>query len=272
MPSDSLPLRGQTALVTGAARGLGRAYALRLARLGADVAITDIDLQGAAQFGEKLTAATVPAEIEALGRRSIGLQADLTRRDQAVSAVERAISHFGRLDILVNNAGGAITPAERSRASEASEEDTRLLFDVNFMSMQFCCQAAAPTMKAQGRGVIVNVSSQSGVSTYKQGLIAAYAASKAAVAHYTRYLAAELGPHGIRANCISPGVMLTARVAQAVAQRGIGSPEELAQIPLGRFGEPEDCAGALEFLATDLSRYVTGQVISVCGGAVLTPN
>ena len=270
--SMSMSMSGQTALVTGGARGLGRAYALRLARLGADVAVVDLDLNGAALYGELLGAPSVPAEIEQLGRRSLGLQADLARHDSASAAVQQVIDHFGRLDILVNNAGGAITPAERSRASDSPEADTRLLFDVNFMSMQFCCRAAVPAMKRQGAGIIVNIGSQSGVSTYKQGLLAAYAASKAAVAHYTRYLACELGPHGIRANCLAPGVMMTARVAQAVAQRGIGSADELAQIPLRRFGELEDCAGVLEFLVTDLSRYVTGQVISVCGGAVLTPN
>jgi NAD(P)-dependent dehydrogenase (short-subunit alcohol dehydrogenase family) len=272
MNTPTLPLAGKAALVTGAARGLGRAYALRLARLGADVAVVDIDLDGAALYGEKLSAASVSAEVEALGRRSIGIQADLGKSDQATAAVERAIAHFGRLDILVNNAGGAITPANRSHPSEATEEDTRLLFDVNFMSTQFCCKAAIPAMKKLGAGVIVNISSQSGISTYKGGMIAAYAASKAAVAQYTRYLAAEVGPHGIRANCISPGVMMTARIAQAARERGIGTDDELKQIPLRRFGEVEDCAGALEFLVTDLSRYVTGQVISVCGGAVLTPN
>ncbi|HMO47782.1 MAG TPA: SDR family NAD(P)-dependent oxidoreductase [Rubrivivax sp.] len=268
----TLKLAGQVALVTGAARGLGRAYALRLATLGADVAVLDIDLAGAARYGEALGAASVPAEIEALGRRAIGIEADLARREAATAAVQRAVEHFGRLDILVNNAGGAITPAERSFASTSPEEDTRLLFDLNFMSMQFCCQAAVPVMKRQGRGVIVNIGSQSGIATYKQGLLAAYAASKAAVATYTRYLASELGPHGIRANCLAPGVMMTARVAQAVAARGIGSDDELAQIPLRRFGQVEDCAGVLEFLVTDLSQYVTGQVLSVCGGAVLTPH
>jgi NAD(P)-dependent dehydrogenase (short-subunit alcohol dehydrogenase family) len=272
MTNSTLPLAGKAALVTGAARGLGRAYALRLARLGADVAVVDLDLKGAASYGEELSAASVPAEIEALGRRSIGIQTDLARNDQATAAVGQTIAHFGRLDILVNNAGGAITPAERSHPSEATEEDTRLLFDVNFMSTQFCCKAAIPAMKRQGGGVIVNISSQSGISTYKGGMIAAYAASKAAVAQYTRYLAAEVGPHGIRANCISPGVIMTARVAQAARERGIGTADELQHIPLRRFGEVEDCAGALEFLVTDLSRYVTGQVISVCGGAVLTPN
>jgi NAD(P)-dependent dehydrogenase (short-subunit alcohol dehydrogenase family) len=267
-----MKLQGKTAIVTGAARGLGRAYALRLASLGADVAVVDINLDGAAEFGEQLAAPGVPAEIERMGRRSLGIQADLSQRQQAFDAIERARQALGRIDILVNNAGGAITPADRSLASATPEEDTRLLMDVNFMSAVHCCQAVTPVMKDQGSGVIVNISSQSGITTYNQGLLAVYAASKAAVTHYTRYLAAELGPHGIRANCLAPGVMLTARVAAQAAARGIGTDAEAAKVPLRRLGQVEDCAGVLEFLATDLSQYVTGQVISVCGGAVLTPN
>lgn len=267
-----MKLLGKTALVTGAARGLGRAYALRLAALGADVVVVDINLQGAAEFGEALNAASVPEEIQAMGRRSLGLQADLTQRSAAFGAIEATLQAFGRIDIIVNNAGGALTPADRSRASESPEEDTRFLMDVNYMSAVHCCQAVAPIMKRQGSGVIVNISSQSGITTYQQGLLAAYSASKAAVTHYTRYLAAELGPHGIRANCLAPGVMLTARVAAQAAQRGVGTDKEAQKVPLRRLGRVEDCAGVLEFLCTDLSQYVTGQVISVCGGAVLTPH
>jgi len=267
-----MKLLGKTAIVTGGARGLGRAYALRLASLGADVAIVDINLDGAAEFGERLGAPSVAAEIEHLSRRGLGIQADLTRRDQAFAAIETVQAAFGRIDILVNTAGGALTPAERSRASLTPEEDTRLLLDVNFMSTVHCCQAVAPWMKRQGSGVIVNISSQSGITTYNQGLLAVYAAAKAAVTHYTRYLAAELGPDGIRANCLAPGVMLTARVAAQATARGIGTDAEAAKVPLRRLGQVEDCAGVLEFLTTDLSQYVTGQVISVCGGAVLTPN
>jgi NAD(P)-dependent dehydrogenase (short-subunit alcohol dehydrogenase family) len=114
--------------------------------------------------------------------------------------------------------------------------------------------------------------SQSAISTYQQGLLAAYSAAKAAVTQYTRYLAAELGPHGIRANCLAPGIMMTSRVAAQAATRGVGTNEEAERVPLRRLGQVEDCAGVLEFLVTDLSQYVTGQVISVCGGAVLTPN
>jgi NAD(P)-dependent dehydrogenase (short-subunit alcohol dehydrogenase family) len=265
-------LAGKVALVTGAARGLGRAYALRLADLGADVAVVDIDLDAAREFGEALKAESVAAEIERIGRRSLGIQADLTRGDDARRAIRETHEAFGRLDILVNNAGGALTPASRSRASESPEEDTRFLLDVNYMSAVYCCQAAAPIMKAQRSGVIVNISSQSAISTYQQGLLAAYSAAKAAVTQYTRYLAAELGPHGIRANCLAPGIMMTSRVAAQAAARGVGTNEEAERVPLRRLGQVEDCAGVLEFLVTDLSQYVTGQVISVCGGAVLTPN
>jgi NAD(P)-dependent dehydrogenase (short-subunit alcohol dehydrogenase family) len=267
-----MKLQGKTAIVTGGARGLGRAYALRLASLGADVAIIDLRLDGAAEFGEQLSAPSVAAEIEQMGRRGFGIQADLTQRQQAFDAVASAFRALGRVDILVNNAGGAITPAERSYASLTPEEDTRTLMDVNFMSTVHCCQAVAPIMKKQGGGVIVNISSQSGITTYNQGLLAVYAASKAAVTHYTRYLAAELGPDNIRANCLAPGIMLTARVAAQAKARGIGTDAEAAKVPLRRLGQVEDCAGVLEFLATDLSQYVTGQVVSVCGGAVLTPN
>jgi NAD(P)-dependent dehydrogenase (short-subunit alcohol dehydrogenase family) len=218
-----MKLLGKTAIVTGAARGLGRAYALRLAALGADVAIVDVNLDAAADFGEALKASSVAAEIAQLGRRGLGVQADLTKQDQAREAIRRAHEAFGRVDILVNNAGGALSPAERSRASESPDEDTRFMLDVNYMSAVYCCQAVAPIMKDQHAGVIVNISSQSGVTVYQQGLLAAYSAAKAALTHYTRYLAAELGPHGIRANCLAPGIMLTSRVAAQVAKRGVGT-------------------------------------------------
>ena len=268
-----MKLDGKKAIVTGGARGLGRAYALRLATLGADVAIIDLNLEGAAEYGEALGAPTVAAEIEKLGRRGLGIQADISVNARAREAIDQVVAAFGGVDILVNNAGGHVTPSDRSDASLMPEEDVRKLLDANFMSTMFCCQAVAPVMKRQGGGVIVNTSSQAGITTYgHQGRIAGYAAAKAAVSQYTRYLAAELGPHGIRVNCLAPGVMLTARVAAQAAARGIGTEAEMQRVPLRRFGQVEDCAGVVEFLVTDLSQYVTGQVISVCGGAVLTPS
>lgn len=265
-------LAGQVAVVTGAARGMGRAFAHRLAQLGADVAILDIDLDGAAKFNETLQAPTVADEIVAMNRRSLGVQVDLTDRAATNAALAQVEKTLGRIDILVNCAGGLITPMERSTASVSPDEDTRLLFAANFDSMLYCCQAVVPGMRARGSGVIVNLSSQSGVSAYPGGKMALYASAKAAVTQYTRYLAAEVGPWGIRANCIAPGIILTSRVAAQAAARSVGSDAQAAEIPLRRLGVPEDCVGVMEFLVTRLSQYVTGQCICVDGGAVLTPN
>jgi 3-oxoacyl-[acyl-carrier protein] reductase len=269
--SDAV-LSGKVAVVTGAARGIGRAMALRLAALGADVAVLDIDLAGAAKFNETLGADTVEAEINAMGRRSLGVQADLADRAAATAAIQQVEQVLGRIDILVNCAGGFITPVERSTASATPDEDTRKLFGANFDSMLYCCQAALPGMRTRGSGVIVNFSSQTGVSVYPGGLMAAYAAAKAAVTHYTRFLAAEVGPWGVRANCIAPGIILSSRVAAQAAERKVGSEAQAQALPLRRLGTTQDIVGAMEFLVTDLSAYVTGQCICVDGGAVLTPN
>ena len=265
-------LEGKVAIVTGAARGLGRAYALRLAELGADVVIADLNLDGARDWNEQLSADSVSAEIEAMGRRSIGVQADLSKQPDVERVFAEAIAAFGRVDILVNNAGGAIARDSGPLATQTSQPDYDLLMDANVRSTLLCCQAAAPIMKEQGSGVIVNVTSQTGVSILPGGLLAVYGAAKAAVAMLTRNLAAELGPHGIRVNAISPGIIMTARVAAQAAARGIGTNSQADSLPLRRLGTVEDCAGVLEFLATDLSQYVTGQVICADGGAVLAPN
>jgi len=267
------PLAGQVAIVTGAARGLGRGYALRLARLGADVVVADIDLDAAREFNEALTAATVPDEIRALGRRSLGVQGDLRRREGAQALVQRTLDAFGRIDILVNNAGGAFSPVERSTASLMPDEDVDAMLDVNYRSALYCSQAVAPAMRTQRGGVIVNVSTMAALDASRTaGRLAPYAIAKTAVLQLTRYLAADLGPDGIRVNCIAPGSMLTERIRQQAAARGMQNEKETRRIPLRRFGEVEDCANVLEFLVTPLSGYVTGQCISVCGGQVLTPS
>jgi NAD(P)-dependent dehydrogenase (short-subunit alcohol dehydrogenase family) len=265
-------LGGRVAVVTGAARGIGRACALRLARAGADVVVLDRDLAGAAEFGETLTAASVPDEIIALGRRSIGIQVDLTDRPGVDRAVETILAEFGRVDILVNMAGGAVTPAERSHAADVPMEDVQRAMDVNVTTMLTITQALAPALEASGAGSIVNATGQSAITTYKDGLLANYGAAKISVLYYTRALAAQLGPRGIRANCVSPGVTMTARIASQAAARGVGTDDELSAIPLRRFAQPDDIAKAVEFLAGDMSSYVTGQCLSVCGGAVLTPS
>lgn len=266
------PLGGKVAIVTGAARGLGRAYALRLAKLGANVVIADLNLKAAAKIGEQLSADSVMAEVEALGRRSRGFEGDLREPEAVKQLFAEAIQTFGRLDILVNNAGVAVARGSGTLATETTPEGFDYLIGVNLKTTQLCCAAAAPLMKAQGSGVIVNISSQTGISLLEGGNLAVYGAAKAGVAYLTRTLAAELGPHGIRVNAIAPGIVETERLKRLDPSMGIGTNKQLEAIALRRFGQTEDLANVLEFLVTDLSGYVTGQVISVCGGAVLHPS
>ncbi|HET6386569.1 MAG TPA: SDR family NAD(P)-dependent oxidoreductase [Armatimonadota bacterium] len=266
-------LAGKVALVTGGARGLGRAYALRLADLGADIVLNDICLDAYKEFNEEIGAESVAAELEARGVRALAVQADVSDRAQVESMVELSLERFGRLDILVNNAGGMLRPIDKSHASRMSEDEFRYILDINLSATIFCCQVAAAPMKAQGSGKIVNVSSQAGLRGNGSGMMAAYSVSKAAIVEYTRLLAGELGPFGINVNCIAPGLILTSR---ANAQFGRHLPENQAKaipgIPLRRLGLPEDCAKVVEFLVTDLSDYVTGQCIPICGGMVLSPS
>lgn len=266
-----MKLKGKVALVTGAARGLGRAYARHLASLGAAVAVNDINLEAAREYGEELTAETVMDEVRKCGVPSLGIRADVSDKAQVEAMVEEILSEFGRLDILVNNAGGHLRPGERSFASSMPEEDLRYILDLNLLGTIYCSQAASRPMIRQRSGKIVNVSSQAGLHARAPdgGRGAHYAVAKAAVVHYTRLLAAELGPYGINVNCIAPGWILSSR---AIAQ-GRAEPERRqaleSQIALRRLGEPADCAKVVEFLATDLSDYVTGQCIPVCGGFCL---
>jgi NAD(P)-dependent dehydrogenase (short-subunit alcohol dehydrogenase family) len=261
-------LKGKVAIVTGGAGGIGRAYALRLAQLGADVAIIDIDLAVAGKFGEALTAETVVDEIKAFGSRSVGIQADLSSQEQAAAAIERVAKELGRIDVLVNNAGGATTPIERSHPSVVSLADTQKLFAINFFSMMHCCQAAAAHLRKQG-GAIVNIATNALDRVPPGGRFVMYTAAKAAVLNYTKSLAVELGPDGVRVNCISPGIIESARVRAQAAARNLGTEAQAKANPLRRLGTPEDCAGALEFLVTDLSSYVTGECIRVSGGQSL---
>jgi NAD(P)-dependent dehydrogenase (short-subunit alcohol dehydrogenase family) len=267
-------LEGKVALVTGSARGIGRAYALRLAKLGADVVINDVNLKAAQEFNEQLSAPSVMDEVKNLGRRSIGIEADVRNRAQVDAMVKRILDEFGRIDILVNNAGGRLSPGGKSPkrladawASSVEEEQLRYVVELNLIGTILVSQAASVPMKQQKSGVIVNVASVMGLGTVgHHGRGADYAVAKAGIIHYTRLLAAELGPYGIRVNCIAPGTITSSRiVAQAQAPEGLEN-----DIPLRRLGTPEDCASVIEFLATDLSGYVTGDCIVVDGGFGLT--
>ena len=262
-------IAGKVALVTGAGRGLGRAYALRLARLGADVVINDVDLRSYRQFDEELTADTVVEEVRNLGRRSLGIECDAACRNEVDDMFEQILKEFGRIDILVNNAGGLQVSPETSFASSVPEEDLRREVDRNLMSCIFCCQTAAKPMKEQGSGRIVNVASQAGLRGSAAGFYASYGLAKAAIINYTQYLAGELAPLGINVNCIAPAFIGTGRLMQRNFNAQPGQLEELVKtIPLGRIGTEEDCAKVVEFLVTDLSDYIVGQCIRICGGVL----
>jgi NAD(P)-dependent dehydrogenase (short-subunit alcohol dehydrogenase family) len=262
-----MKLEGRVALVTGAARAIGRAHALRLARLGADVAINDINLESHKEFGEEITAPTVVDEVRALGVRSIGIQADVGRQQEAEAAVQRVIDELGHIDILINNAGGLAGQVDASFASSVSLEDLDATLDRNLKSTIFCSQAAAEPMKSQGWGRIVNTASQAGLQSQGNGIYASYGVAKAGVIAYTKYLAQELAPHGITVNCLAPAYISTGRLEATVFGRMKDPARELG-IALGRLAEPDDVSKVVEFFVTDLGDYVTGQCLSVCGGAL----
>jgi NAD(P)-dependent dehydrogenase (short-subunit alcohol dehydrogenase family) len=263
-------LHGMRALVTGAGRGIGRATALRLADAGADVAVVDRNLESQAEVTDSPDEPTVAA-VTALGRRSVGVTADLTDEAAARGAVDRVVAEWDGLDLLVNVAGGAITPFARSAASVIPTADLRLLLDVNLMATVHLCQQAAPALRASaaaGRSpAIVNTTSLSATGVMPGGTLSGYALSKAAVAHYTRSLAEDLGPDGVRVNAVAPGYTMTERVRADSVSTGFA--EKAADSALRRLATPEDIADAFLYLASPLAAYVTGQVLPVDGATRL---
>jgi 3-oxoacyl-[acyl-carrier protein] reductase len=275
--TENKKLAGKVALITGGARGLGRGYALRLASLGADIAIIDRNLRGAEVYEferAQLTAGTVMAECEALGVRAMGLEVDLTDRAATEAAVAQVAQQMGRLDILVANAGGGtvvfadekqgggnnvLDDVTTGTPSNTSEEMLNRVMDINIRTCIYTCMAATPFLKAAGGGKIVTVSSTAGVDA--RGGYHPYGLSKAAIIHYTRSLAQELGEFNITVNAIAPGIIRTGRLGDRTERA-----EEV--VALKRQGTIEDCCGVVEFLTTDLSAYVTGRVILIDGGMI----
>jgi 3-oxoacyl-[acyl-carrier protein] reductase len=258
-------ISGKVALVTGSTRGLGRAIARRLALGGADIALHDEDPAQAARFGEAVGPEEVVAEIESLGRRCAVFFGDLRSREAADSVAQAALRHFGRVDILVNNAGGDMGAAddkpEPNDCVDIPDEDLRVEIDRNLVSVMNMTRALAHHFRERGEGRIVNIASVAGQMATPQGSI--YAVAKAGVIHWTRCLAAQLRPHGINVNCVSPGETRTARF---LATRRVPEERLNDQGALTRLGEPDDVAKVCLFLASDLAGFVSGQTIAVDGG------
>lgn len=254
MSPEELPrfdLEGRAALVTGAARGLGRAIAIAFAGAGADVAL---GLRDAAAPGD------VAAEIERLGRRALPLQMDVRDLSQVRDGVRAAAEELGRLDVLVNNAGAA----PRNPAEEVTEEDFDLTLAVNLKATFFASQAAFPVMASQGSGRIVNMSSQAGFVALPGESV--YCMTKAGIAHLTKCLAVEWGAHGITVNAVAPTFIRTDGTAEALAADEFRA-EVLERIAgLHRIGEPMEVAGAVVFLASPAASMITGHTILVDGG------
>lgn len=251
---DALPrfdLEGKVALVTGAARGLGRACAIALAQAGADVALGLRDVT---------TGTELESAISAMGRRVLRLQMDVTRRDQIARAVAEAKLQLGRIDVLVNNAGiGPPNPAEN-----VTETDFDATLAINLKGTFFVSQEVGRVMiadKAGGR--IVNLSSQAGFVALPTESV--YCMTKAAIAHLTKCLAVEWAPHAINVNAVAPTFIRTPGTVKWLQDERFRS-DLLARIPLGRVGEPVDVAGAVVFLASPAASLITGTTLLIDGG------
>jgi NAD(P)-dependent dehydrogenase (short-subunit alcohol dehydrogenase family) len=257
-----MELQGQVAIVTGCGRGIGRATALELARMGADIVIAEVDAGGADK-----TAALV----KDLGRRAVVARTDVTKRADLTAMVERARADFGRIDILINNAG-----IYRAAATlDVTEEHWDAIMTINAKAVFFATQAVLPVMIAQKSGSIVSLASMAGKVGSRTNL--PYNASKAAVISMTKSLALAHAADGIRVNCVCPGFVETdmwTMVARDQSALLGQTPEEFTRkrqesVPLGRMERPEDVAAVIGFLASPRAAYMTGQALSVDGGLVM---
>lgn len=244
-------LQGKVAIITGSARGIGKATAIKFAREGAKVVIADIVLEQVTQTAE---------ELKALGYDAIGIKVDVTNREDVDNMIKTTVKSFGKLDCIVNNAG--IT-ADNTLLKMTEEEWDRVI-NINLKGVFNCGQAAAKIMAEQGFGVILNASSVVGV--YGNFGQTNYAATKWGVIGLTKTWAKELGKKGIRVNAVAPGFILTP-MTEKMPEKVLEMMKDKA--PLKSLGYPEDIANAYTFLASDEARFITGTVLSVDGGVVL---
>ncbi|HXD30388.1 MAG TPA: 3-oxoacyl-ACP reductase family protein [Pyrinomonadaceae bacterium] len=250
--SSSFDLNGKVALVTGSSSGIGRAAAEALAASGARVAINFHRNEAGAEAAR--------AAITEAGGKAIAVQADVTRASDVESMVKQTVAEFGPIDILVNNAGSLI---ERLRILELSEERWDEAIDLNLKSAFLCCRAVAASMMERKTGAIINVSSIAGRNGGALGSIH-YSTAKGGVITFTKGLAKELAPFGIRVNAISPGVIDTPYHEQFSSAEMMKT--YVGMIPLGRIGKPAEVAQVVCFLASDAAGYLAGETIEINGG------
>lgn len=244
-------LNDKVALVTGAARGLGQAIAVKLAEAGADIALCDLNAEWLEETAEK---------VKALGRRAECYGVNVAEGESVTAGIKAVEKDFGKIDVLVNNAG--IT--KDGLLMRMSEADWDAVLNVNLKGVFLCTKAVMRGMMKQRSGTIVNIASVIGLMGNAGQ--ANYAASKGGVISFSKTVAKELASRNVRCNAVAPGFIRTA-MTDALDEDVQSKMKEL--IPLSRFGEPEDVANVVLFLASDASAYVTGQVISTCGGMVM---
>lgn len=250
MECNLFDLTGKVAIVTGASRGLGQYFSRALARAGADLVITS-------RQRDSLDASR--SEIEALGRRALPLALDVRDYDSIQQMVDRAVSEFGKIDVVVNNAGCNV----RRPALDVSWEDWDLVVNTNLRGPFFVAQAVARQMILRQRGRIINIGSVTSVFGYAG--LAPYCASRGGIKQLTMSLADEWGKHGITVNCLAPGWFKT-KQTQVLYENDAWVEYLCDRIPLKRPGQPNDLDGAIVFLASDASEYMTGQTLLVDGG------
>jgi len=248
----SIDISGKVAVVTGAARGIGRASALKLADAGADVVIPDLDLAGAEKTAQ---------EVRKKGKNSLAIQADVSKSDDVDRIFQETKTKFGKVDILVNNAG--VGTSVRKPFFEQQLEVWKKTLDVDLVGSWMCAKAASLDMIGRKAGRIVNISSVAGKVALR--LQADYDSAKAGVIRLTEVMAMELAPHGITVNAVAPGSTVTEATKPLYADP-LWREKMLRFIPLGRPANPDEIASAVLFLASELATYITGHTIVVDGG------
>lgn len=269
--ANERPLAGKVALVTGAGRGLGRAFAERLAAMGADVAIHGMRENGPAEYGEGTTLIAVAEEVAAAhGVRTLRALGDLTRADEIDRVVAETEAGLGPIDILVHNAGGDIAAKggkpDPNDAVGIAEADVRAVLERNLLSTILTCQAVAKGMMARRSGRIVTLGSIAAFKGRTNGAI--YATAKAGVTHYTRCLADQLRPYDVTVNCIAPGDTRTGRF---LGTRAVDAARLVEEGTLDRIATVDEVARVVEVFAGPLGAFVSGQVLRVDGGGQCWP-